>query len=150
MNSKAKLGYLAIALLLGAVVFGQSPLYSEEQKGSEVEVGIPSPPGVPALPSVELKVSAVQEAETPEDHRAIASFYQEESARLQGVAAQHAKLAEWWTNLPAGQWPSASHRYNMAEHCRRFADLLEEAAKEAQSLEKVHLTIAQSLIEGGA
>ena len=149
MNSKAKLGYLALALLVGAVVFGQSPLHSEEQKGSEMEIGVPSLPGVPTLPSVELKVPVVEDAETPEDYRAIASFYQEESARLQGAAAQHAKLAKWWTNLPAGQWPSASHRYDMAEHCRRFAGLLEKAAKEAQSLEKVHLTIAQSLIEGG-
>ena len=87
----------------------------------------------------------ITEAKTPADHKAIMAFYQEESTRLQKEADQHAGLAKQLTSEAGGQMPSASHHYEQAEHCRKFADLLEKAAQEAQSLAKVHKGIAQSL-----
>lgn len=86
----------------------------------------------------------VAEAKTPADHQAVAAFYQEESARLQKDATRHAELAQWWANLAGGE-ALGSGRYQQAEHCRRFADLLEKAAHEAQALAKGHESMAQSV-----
>lgn len=84
-------------------------------------------------------------AKTSVDHRAIAAFYQEESTRLQREAEQHADLAKQLVSEAGGQNPAAGHHYDLAEHCRKFADAVEKAAQEAQSLAKVHEGIAQSL-----
>ena len=86
------------------------------------------------------------EAKTPADHQAIVARYREESAKFQKEAAQHAELAKWWASLAGGQSPG-NYRYNQAEHCRKFTNLLEDAALEAQALAKMHENIAQSLAE---
>jgi hypothetical protein len=83
-------------------------------------------------------------ANTPADHQAVASSYREEGTRLQKEAARHAELGQWWANLAGGE-SFGSARYEQAEHCRRFADLMEKAAKEAQALAKGHDSIAQSV-----
>ena len=85
----------------------------------------------------------ITEAKTPADHQAIAALYREKSAKFQKEAAQHAELAKWWASLAGGQ-SLGVYRYDQAEHCRRFTNLLEDAALEAQSLAKVHESIAQS------
>jgi hypothetical protein len=87
----------------------------------------------------------IKTAKTPADHEAIAAFYQEESARLKKESEQHAGLAEQLTSEAGGQSPSASHHYEQAEHCRKFADALGKAAQEAQGLADVHKKIAQTV-----
>jgi hypothetical protein len=148
MVNKVKCQCCALALLFGTVVSGAVPLHSAAQEKPQVEVGVPSPPGVPPLPRVELKVPAAEEAKTAEDHRAVAARYQQESGRLRQEAARHAELAKWWASQAGGQSPAASYRYDQAEHCRRFNALLEQAAQAAQSLAQGHESMAQSLAEG--
>ncbi len=87
-------------------------------------------------------------AKTPADHKAVANFYQAEGARFQREAEQHAGLAKKVASEAGGQMPWASHHYEWAEHCRKLADSLGQAAQEAQSLAKIHESIAQSA-EGG-
>lgn len=86
----------------------------------------------------------ITEAKTPAEHQAVVSVYREEGTRLQKEAARHAELAQWWTNLAGGE-SFGSARYEQAEHCRRFADLLEKAAQEAQALANGHESMAQSM-----
>lgn len=88
-------------------------------------------------------------AKTPADHEAIAAFYQEESANLKKEAEQHAGVAKKVASEAGGQLPWASHHYEWAEHCRKLADSLGQAAQEAQSLAKIHESIAQSSEAGG-
>jgi len=83
-------------------------------------------------------------AKTPADHKAIAEFYRTEGSRLQDEAEEHAGLAKKVVSEAGGQMPWASHHYEWAEHCRKLADSLGQAAQEAQSLAKIHETIAQS------
>lgn len=83
-------------------------------------------------------------AKTPADHKAVADFYQTEGARLQREAEQHATLAKTLRSEAGGQNPAASHHYERAEHCRKLADALGQAAQEAQSLATIHERIAQS------
>lgn len=86
----------------------------------------------------------VTEAKNPADHKAVSAFYRKESRDLQREANQHTELAKKLVSEAGGQLPSASHHYDQAEHCRRFADLLEKAAQEAQSLANFHEGLAQS------
>ena len=83
-------------------------------------------------------------AKTPADHKAIADFYQAEGARFQRESEQHAGVAKKVAGEAGGQLPWASHHYEWAEHCRKLADSLGHAAREAQSLAKIHEGIAQS------
>jgi hypothetical protein len=43
--------------------------------------------------------------------------------------------------------PWASHHYEWAEHCRKLADSLGQAPQEAQSLAKIHESMAPSSAE---
>ena len=83
-------------------------------------------------------------AKTPADHIAIADFYRTEGSRLQREAEQHAGLTKKAVSEAGGQMPWASHHYEWAEHCRKLADSLGQAAQEAQALAKIHESIAQS------
>ena len=51
-------------------------------------------------------------------------------------------MAKKVTSEACGQMPWASHHYEWAEHCRKLADPLGQAAHEAQSLAKIHERIA--------
>lgn len=94
--------------------------------------------------NIEQMISA---AKTPADHKAVADFYRAEGSRLQREAEQHAGLAKKAASEAGGQMPWASHHYEWAEHCRKLADSLGQAAREAQSLAKIHESIAQSTTE---
>jgi hypothetical protein len=87
----------------------------------------------------------VRLARTAEDYRAVAARYHEYSARLRDDAAQHVKLAEWWSD-PAGPWDAGEGRHvrtaeafrvQEARHCRSLADSLDRAAREAQAIAEV-------------
>lgn len=82
-------------------------------------------------------------AKTPADHNAIASFYQAEGARFQRGAEQHAGVAKKVAGEAGGQLPWASHHYEWAEHCRKLAASLGQAAHAAQALATIHERIAQ-------
>jgi hypothetical protein len=88
-------------------------------------------------------------AKTPADHKAIADFYQAEGAKLQRESEQHAGVAKKVTSEAGGQMPWASHHYEWADHCRKLADSLGQAAQEAQSLAKIHDQIAQTIEKQG-
>lgn len=83
-------------------------------------------------------------AKTPADHKAIADYYQAEGAKFQRESEQHAGVAKKVASEAGGQMPWASHHYEWAEHCRKLADSLGQAAQEAQSLAKIHEGLAQS------
>ena len=89
----------------------------------------------------------ITEAKTPADHQAVVGMYRAEGTRLQKEANHHTELAQWWTKLAGGE-AFGSARYQQAEHCRRYADLLEQAAKEAHALANGHERMAQSTAAG--
>ena len=83
-------------------------------------------------------------AKTPADHKAVADFYRAEGSSLQREAEQHAGLVKKAVSEAGGLMPWASHHYEWAEHCRKLADSLGQAAQEAQALAKIHESLAQS------
>ena len=82
-------------------------------------------------------------ARTPAEHTAVAAAYRERAERLRKEAAQHMELATWWSSLAGGKTPATgTGRYEEAQHCRRLAENLLAAAKEADALAEAHGALA--------
>jgi hypothetical protein len=119
------IGIVAVVFTLG-VQHSFSPAFAAEDKNLE---------------------QMITTAKTPADHQAIADFYRNEGVAFQKEADQHAQLAQKLAGEAGGQAPWASHHYERAEHCRKLADSLGQAAQEAQALAKIHEGMAQSSTE---
>lgn len=81
-------------------------------------------------------------ARTPAEHTAVAKAYRERAERFLAESAEHAKLAEWWSSLAGGASPgTGTGRYEEAQHCRRLAALLSDAAREADAMADAHVAL---------
>lgn len=86
-----------------------------------------------------------EHASTAKEHHAVAVAYRERAARLRAEAAEHARLADWWSNLAVRAWASPTARYEDADHCRRLSIDLSDAAAQAEALAEAHERIARQL-----
>lgn len=94
--------------------------------------------GCALRPEGPLSVHA-RNAQTAEEHAAVAAAYRDRAEQLRKEATEHLELAAWWSSLAGGKAPyTGSGRYEEAQHCRRFAEYLFEAAKEADMLAEAH------------
>lgn len=94
--------------------------------------------GCALRPEVPLGYRA-RNARTAEEHAAVAAAYRERAERLRKEAAEHIELATWWSSLAGGKTPATgTGRYEEAQHCRRLAENLLAAAKEADLLAEAH------------
>lgn len=85
----------------------------------------------------------VKNARTPAEHAAVAAAYRERAERLRKEAAEHMELATWWSSLAGGKAPATgTGRYEEAQHCRRLAESLLAAAKDADALAEAHGALA--------
>lgn len=84
-------------------------------------------------------------AKTPAEHRKIAEYYRQEAARLAAVAKEHRDLAAVYAQQPPNPALEAKHGSAVegASHCRRWAELAEQEAKEAASLAELHEGMAK-------
>jgi|SRR5581483_2115717 len=86
----------------------------------------------------------VMNARTPKEHAVVAAGYREQAESLRGEAAQHTRLADWWSSLAGAKTPGiGTGRYEQAEHCRRFAANLSAAAANADALAEEQDRLAQ-------
>lgn len=94
-------------------------------------------------PSTDLAAQA-KSARAPAEHAAVAAAYRDRAQHLRGEAAEHAALAGWWSGLAGGMAAgTGTGRYEEAQHCRRFSELLSSAAAEADAMATVHEQLAQ-------
>lgn len=94
----------------------------------------------------ELKVLLKTAKESPE-HRRIAAYYRQEALRLRKDAKEHSDLAAIYANrLPyiANEAKRGDTVQQGASHCKKFAALAEEQAKEADALSSLHEDMAQA------
>ena len=85
-------------------------------------------------------------AKEPVEHRKIAEYYRQEAARLTASAKEHEELAEIYAKNPPFPAMEAKHGMSFAQgapHCKRWAELSAEQAKEALSLAAMHEEMAQ-------
>jgi hypothetical protein len=116
----------ALAVLLGAG--GLSLVWAAEQ-------------AQPALASKEIK-TAIENADTPQDHRRIAAYYKAEAGRMLAEAKVHDELAVTYAN--AGDPHKMKHTMSglTADHCKYFAEAARKAAMESEALAKMHEDMA--------
>jgi hypothetical protein len=89
----------------------------------------------------------LKSAKEPVEHRKIAEYYRQEAARLTASAKEHEELAEIYAKNPPFPAMEAKHGTSFgqgAPHCKRWAELSSEQAKEALSLAAMHEETAQA------
>src|SRR5713226_1632136 len=100
----------------------------------------------PIISKKELKV-LLKTATEPADHQKIAEYYRQEAARLTADAREHEELAEIYTKNPP--FPAMGAKHDLAfgqgaQHCKRWAELYAEQAKEAEALAAMHEEMAKA------
>ncbi|MGA7791898.1 MAG: hypothetical protein WCA19_02590 [Candidatus Acidiferrales bacterium] len=98
-----------------------------------------------ALSKKELKV-LLRTAKEPPEHRKIADYYRQEAQRLTADAKEHTELAEIYAKNPPFPAMEAKHGSSFgqgASHCRLWAQLDAEQAKEAEALALLHEDMAK-------
>ena len=86
-------------------------------------------------------------AKEPVEHRKIAEYYRQEAARLTASAKEHEELAEVYAKNPPFPAMEAKHGTAFgqgAQHCKRWAELSAEQAKEAEALAAMHEEMAKT------
>ena len=86
-------------------------------------------------------------AKEPVEHRKIAAYYRQEAVRLTASAREHEELAEVYAKNPRFPAMEAKHGTAFAQgapHCKRWAELSAEQAKEAEALAAMHEEMAKA------
>ena len=100
----------------------------------------------PAISKKELRV-LLRTAKEPPEHRKIAEYYRQEAQRLTASSKEHAELAEIYAKNPPFPAMEAKHGDAFgqgASHCRRWAELETEQAKESEALAALHEDMARA------
>lgn len=100
----------------------------------------------PVLTKNELKV-LLRTAKEPPEHRKIAEYYRQEAQRLTASAKEHAELATIYEQthpFPAMESKHGNTFGQGASHCKKFASLQAEAAKESEALATLHEDMAKT------
>lgn len=93
----------------------------------------------------EFKV-LLRTAKEPPEHQKIAQYYRQEARRLTASSKEHAELAEIYAKNPP--FPAMESKHGdafgqSASHCRKWAQLIAEQAKEAEALAVLHEAMAK-------
>lgn len=86
-------------------------------------------------------------AKEPIEHRKIAAYYRQEAVRLNASAKEHEELAEIYAKNPPNPAMESKHGTAFGQgspHCKRWAELSAEQAKEAEALATMHEDMARA------
>lgn len=100
----------------------------------------------PVISKKELK-TLLKNAKEPVEHRKIAEYYRQEAQRLTASSKEHSELAEIYAKNPPFPAMEAKHGTAFgqgAPHCKRWAELDAEQAKEAEALAALHEDMAKA------
>ncbi len=93
----------------------------------------------------ELK-TLLKTAKEPPEHLRIAAYYRQEAARLTASSKEHAELALTYTKtVPNPMVSKHGDTFGLgAPHCKKWAELQAEEAKEAEALATLHEDMAKA------
>lgn len=100
----------------------------------------------PVISKKELKV-LLKTAKEPADHQKIAEYYRQKAQQLRAGAKEHVEMAEEYTKNPTFAQMEIKQRAWLGQgtsHCRRWAELDEQEAKEAEALATLHEDMAKA------
>ena len=94
----------------------------------------------------EFKV-LLRTAKEPPEHQKIAAYYRQEAQRLTASSKEHEEMAEIYAKNPP--FPAMESKHGDAfgqdaSHCRKWAQLIAEQAKEAEALAALHEDMAKA------
>ena len=96
------------------------------------------------LTKKELK-TLLKTAREPVEHQRIAAYYRQEASRLNASAKEHQELAGIYEKNPPFPAMESKHGASVegVSHCKRWAELALEQAKEAEALAVLHEDMAK-------
>lgn len=97
-------------------------------------------PSQPSLTAKELK-QLIATAKSPEDHRRIAAYYQEEAKKLDAKKQEHTEMGAEYDRNPQ-RYPS---KLALGQHCRNLAGYYGLAEQKALELAGMHEEMAKRL-----
>ena len=100
----------------------------------------------PVISKREFKV-LLRTAKEPPEHQKIAQYYRQEAQRLTASSKEHEEMAEIYAKNPPFPAMEAKHGDAFgqgASHCRKWAQLIAEQAKEAEALAVLHEDMAKA------
>lgn len=97
-------------------------------------------PSEPSLTKKELK-QLIATAKSPEDHRRIAAYYQEEANTLDEKKKEHTEMGAEYDRNPQ-RYPS---KLGLGQHCRNLAGYYGLAEQKALELAGMHEAMAKRL-----
>ena len=100
----------------------------------------------PVISKREFKV-LLRTAKEPPEHQKIAAYYRQEAQRLTASSKEHEEMAEIYAKNPP--FPAMESKHGDAfgqgaSHCRKWAQLIAEQAKEAEALAVLHEDMAKA------
>jgi hypothetical protein len=98
------------------------------------------PPSNPSLTTEELK-ELIATAKSPEDHRKIAAYYEDEAKKLDAMKAGHTEMGAEYDKNPQ-RYPS---KLALGQHCRNLASYYGLAKQKALELAAMHKEMAKQL-----
>jgi hypothetical protein len=89
--------------------------------------------------------NAIDNAETPADHEALAAYYEEEAKTARAMAERHRSMGERYRNphKPAGL--KGVRARSMPQHCDKLVASYEAAAKEYEAMAAAHREAASAI-----
>jgi hypothetical protein len=99
------------------------------------------------VPTKKEVVALLKTAKEPADHLRIAAYYTQQAARLRGEAKEHSEMAAKYQQthpVTAMESKQGYAREQSASHCKRFAQLALDGAKEADTLASLHKEMANT------
>lgn len=100
----------------------------------------------PVITKKEFK-TLLKTAKEPADHQKIAEYYRQKADRLRADAKEHVEMAEDYAKNPRFAPMEIKQRAFLGQgtsHCRRWAELDEQEAKEAEALATLHEDMAKA------
>lgn len=100
----------------------------------------------PTISKNELK-TLLKTAKEPVEHRQIAQYYRQEAQRLAASSKEHAEFAAIYEKNQPFAAMESKHGDSFglgASHCKHFAELQAQAAKEAEALAVMHEDMAKA------
>jgi hypothetical protein len=100
-----------------------------------------------SVPTKKELVTLLKTANEPPQHLRIAAYYRAEAARLRQSAKEHSDLAAIYNEKHPFAAMESKHGDAFgqgASHCKKFAELAEEQAKEADALVVLHEDMAKA------
>ena len=146
-----KLRSLKIIILASLLAMSSLLAHPQDQRSVEKLTQREAEARVQSVTTNNQVKALIASAKTPDDHRKLAAYFNQEADRLEADAKGHAELADAYRQHPhstgGGKQSGAGSIFQTAEHCDSAAKSLREAAKDLRELAAEHEQMAKDVAQ---